>query len=133
MTLQRHTLGHAANATLNAAGLDRAKIGRTVQSGNCGAVFAGSPRPSSTSSRRHVPGSHGFDREPVIPANICFNDDWFIDTGPPTVFKQHDPRGRTQDYIRAEDFGFVGFGAGTLSDMQLTLLLTLQVSLYYPT
>ena len=49
------------------------------------------------------------------------------------AFNQRDPRDPTQGYIRAGDFGFVGFGAGTLSDMQLTLLLMLQVSPYYPT
>ncbi|KAG0439715.1 hypothetical protein HPB47_016554 [Ixodes persulcatus] len=90
------------------------------------AVLAYLPKPSSTTSPGlHVSASH--DGATVIAAdNLCpdkpFATDLLI------AFNQRDPRDPTQGYIRAGDFGFVGFGAGTLSDMQLTLLLMLQES-----
>ncbi|KAG0414145.1 hypothetical protein HPB47_008703 [Ixodes persulcatus] len=88
------------------------------------AVLAYLPKPSSiTSPGLHVSASH--DGATVIAADNPCPDKPFA-TDLLIAFNQRDPRDPTQGYIRAGDFSFVGFGAGTLSDMQLTLLLMLQ-------
>ncbi|KAM7295687.1 hypothetical protein ISCGN_020960 [Ixodes scapularis] len=93
--------------------------------GSAEAVLPYLPKPSSTTSPGlHVSASH--DGATVIAADNPCPDKPFA-TDLQIAFKQRDPRDPTLSYIRAGDFGFVGFGAGTLSDMQLTLLLMLQV------
>ncbi|KAH8033115.1 hypothetical protein HPB51_007580 [Rhipicephalus microplus] len=46
----------------------------------------------------------------------------------PSILGPQGPRDHTGDYLSTQHFGFVGFGAGTLADMQLTSLLFMQMA-----
>ncbi|KAH7950987.1 hypothetical protein HPB52_003755 [Rhipicephalus sanguineus] len=53
--------------------------------------------------------------------------------GRPTNYERNEPRDKGQGYISEQHYAFVGFGAGTLADMQLTSLLFVQPFSYLVT
>ncbi|KAH6936187.1 hypothetical protein HPB50_014701 [Hyalomma asiaticum] len=63
---------------------------------------------------------------PVI-AHGGFSEDGDADSdGRPINYERNEPRDKGQGYISEQHYAFVGFGAGTLADMQLTSLLFVQ-------
>ncbi|XP_075737234.1 uncharacterized protein LOC119160731 isoform X1 [Rhipicephalus microplus] len=67
---------------------------------------------------------------PVI-AHGRFSEDGDADSdGRTTNYARNEPRDKGQGYISEQHYAFVGFGAGTLADMQLTSLLFVQVILH---
>ncbi|XP_077516333.1 uncharacterized protein LOC144126200 [Amblyomma americanum] len=50
----------------------------------------------------------------------------FIDSGPP-IFEQRESCDHVEIYLNSRRIGYVGFVAGTLADMHLTLLLHMQI------
>ncbi|KAK8784009.1 hypothetical protein V5799_009625 [Amblyomma americanum] len=59
----------------------------------------------------------------VINVSKLHSDTDSIDCDPPIFFEYQEPRDYNQAYLNPLRFGYVGFGAGTLADMRLTLLL----------
>ncbi|XP_077503320.1 uncharacterized protein LOC144113852 isoform X1 [Amblyomma americanum] len=64
---------------------------------------------------------------PVINVSKLHSDTDSIDCDPPIFFEHQEPRDYNQAYLNPLRFGYVGFGAGTLADMRLTLLLHMQI------
>ncbi|KAM7300796.1 uncharacterized protein ISCGN_016381 [Ixodes scapularis] len=98
-----------------------------------GDAFPYVPEPSTTViTGLHVPPGIAEEDLPVITDCDGSFDKSIVVLDLPVFFEQGTPRVFVDGYIGARHFDCVGFGAGTLGDMQLTLLLFTQVSPYSP-
>ncbi|XP_049524200.1 uncharacterized protein LOC125945878 [Dermacentor silvarum] len=92
-----------------------------------------SPKPSSSREIGWATATTKFNSGlPVITGLHHRLDEALVNDELPVSAEHQGPRDINQTYLNAQHFGFVGFGAGTLADMQLTPLLVMQVSTYYP-
>ncbi|KAH9379177.1 hypothetical protein HPB48_011826 [Haemaphysalis longicornis] len=71
----------------------------------------------------------------ALPVSVFYK--FSEDDGPgvderPIICERNETCDMVEGYISAQHYAFVGFGAGTLADMQLTPLLFVQVSFYCP-
>ncbi|KAM7293342.1 hypothetical protein ISCGN_026472 [Ixodes scapularis] len=93
-----------------------------------GDAFLYVPEPSTTViTGLHVPPGIAEEDLPVITDCDGSFDKSIVVLDLPIFFEQGTPRVFVDGYIGARHFDCVGFGAGTLGDMQLTLLLFTQV------
>ncbi|KAM7290285.1 hypothetical protein ISCGN_026930 [Ixodes scapularis] len=93
-----------------------------------GDAFPYVPEPSTTViTGLHVPPGIAEEDLPVITDCDGFFDKSIVVLDLPIFFEQGTPRVFVDGYIGARHFDCVGFGAGTLGDMQLTLLLFTQI------
>ncbi|KAM7294816.1 hypothetical protein ISCGN_024321 [Ixodes scapularis] len=93
-----------------------------------GDAFPYVPEPSTTViTGLHVPPGIAEEDLPVITDCDGSFDKSIVVLDLPIFFEQGTPRVFVDGYIGARHFDCVGFGAGTLGDMQLTLLLFTQV------